>query len=267
MGPENATLATRMGYGTTQAMTQEQLDQLLEAMTRQAMTQEQLERLMQAMTPEQLDQLQEAGRAKVRRRPEEHKANTTRDSCDCDDDDCGGCDGCSGCDGCYDCVGTASVTKCSVTNKQEQEEQADRRHSAQPGSRAAEGRIPSQRKSGMAAATRPCSEMERDKANGEVEKAANTRPGSEAEGNEERGKANQTAGMNVLRVINEPTAAALAHGMDKYDDKVTAVFDLGGGTVNATILEIQKGVFEVKSTNSGEDFEGGSPAGTRPGSR
>ena len=66
--------------------------------------------------------------------------------------------------------------------------------------------------------------------------------------------------MNVLRVINEPTAAALAYGMDKTDDKVIAVFDLGGGTFDVSVLEIQKGVFEVKSTNGntflgGEDFD------------
>lgn len=66
--------------------------------------------------------------------------------------------------------------------------------------------------------------------------------------------------MNVLRVINEPTAAALAYGMDKTEDKVIAVFDLGGGTFDISILEIQKGVFEVKSTNGntflgGEDFD------------
>merc|ERR1711953_319323 len=72
--------------------------------------------------------------------------------------------------------------------------------------------------------------------------------------------AGQIAGLNVLRVINEPTAAALAYGMDKADDKVIAVFDLGGGTFDVSILEIQKGVFEVKSTNGntflgGEDFD------------
>jgi len=72
--------------------------------------------------------------------------------------------------------------------------------------------------------------------------------------------AGQIAGLNVLRVINEPTAAALAYGMDKSDDKVIAVFDLGGGTFDISILEIQKGVFEVKSTNGntflgGEDFD------------
>lgn len=72
--------------------------------------------------------------------------------------------------------------------------------------------------------------------------------------------AGQIAGLNVLRVINEPTAAALAYGMDKSEDKVIAVFDLGGGTFDISILEIQKGVFEVKSTNGdtflgGEDFD------------
>jgi molecular chaperone DnaK len=68
------------------------------------------------------------------------------------------------------------------------------------------------------------------------------------------------AGMEVLRVINEPTAAALAFGLDKTGDRVIAVYDLGGGTFDISILEIQKGVFEVKSTNGdthlgGEDFD------------
>merc|ERR1711868_21830 len=72
--------------------------------------------------------------------------------------------------------------------------------------------------------------------------------------------AGQIAGLNVLRVINEPTAAALAYGLDKSDDKVIAVYDLGGGTFDISVLEIQKGVFEVKSTNGdtllgGEDFD------------
>lgn len=72
--------------------------------------------------------------------------------------------------------------------------------------------------------------------------------------------AGQISGLNVLRVINEPTAAALAYGMDKADDKIIAVYDLGGGTFDISILEIQKGVFEVKSTNGdtflgGEDFD------------
>lgn len=72
--------------------------------------------------------------------------------------------------------------------------------------------------------------------------------------------AGQISGLNVLRVINEPTAAALAYGMDKTEDRIIAVYDLGGGTFDISILEIQKGVFEVKSTNGdtflgGEDFD------------
>jgi len=72
--------------------------------------------------------------------------------------------------------------------------------------------------------------------------------------------AGKIAGLNVLRVINEPTAAALAFGMEKSEDKLIAVYDLGGGTFDVSVLEIQKGVFEVKSTNGdtylgGEDFD------------
>lgn len=72
--------------------------------------------------------------------------------------------------------------------------------------------------------------------------------------------AGQIAGLNVLRVVNEPTAAALAYGLDKSTDSVIAVYDLGGGTFDISILEIQNGVFEVKSTNGdthlgGEDFD------------
>ncbi|VDO98716.1 unnamed protein product [Soboliphyme baturini] len=72
--------------------------------------------------------------------------------------------------------------------------------------------------------------------------------------------AGQISGLTVLRVINEPTAAALAYGLDKTEDKVIAVYDLGGGTFDISVLEIQKGVFEVKSTNGdthlgGEDFD------------
>lgn len=72
--------------------------------------------------------------------------------------------------------------------------------------------------------------------------------------------AGQIAGLNVLRVVNEPTAAALAYGLEKEEDRVIAVYDLGGGTFDISILEIQKGVFEVKSTNGdthlgGEDFD------------
>jgi molecular chaperone DnaK len=72
--------------------------------------------------------------------------------------------------------------------------------------------------------------------------------------------AHQIAGLEVLRVINEPTAAALAYGLDRAENSVIAVYDLGGGTFNISILEMQKGVFEVKSTNGdthlgGEDFD------------
>ncbi|KAF7973060.1 hypothetical protein HWV62_16362 [Athelia sp. TMB] len=72
--------------------------------------------------------------------------------------------------------------------------------------------------------------------------------------------AGQIAGLDVLRVINEPTAAALAYGLDRNDSSVIAVYDLGGGTFDISILEMQKGVFEVKSTNGdthlgGEDFD------------
>mmetsp|Transcript_18541 Transcript_18541/g.60485 ORF Transcript_18541/g.60485 Transcript_18541/m.60485 type:complete len:406 (+) Transcript_18541:53-1270(+) len=68
------------------------------------------------------------------------------------------------------------------------------------------------------------------------------------------------AGLNVMRIINEPTAAALAYGMDKKDGQVIAVYDLGGGTFDVSILEISGGVFEVKATNGdtllgGEDFD------------
>lgn len=72
--------------------------------------------------------------------------------------------------------------------------------------------------------------------------------------------AGQIAGLNVLRVVNEPTAAALAYGLEKEADRVIAVYDLGGGTFDISVLEIQNGVFEVKSTNGdthlgGEDFD------------
>src|SRR5450830_1247243 len=68
------------------------------------------------------------------------------------------------------------------------------------------------------------------------------------------------AGLNVLRIINEPTAASLAYGMDKKKDEKIAVFDLGGGTFDISILELGEGVFEVKATNGdtflgGEDFD------------
>ncbi|KAA0699074.1 molecular chaperone DnaK [Neorhizobium sp. P12A] len=72
--------------------------------------------------------------------------------------------------------------------------------------------------------------------------------------------AGRIAGLEVLRIINEPTAAALAYGLDKKDGKTIAVYDLGGGTFDISILEIGDGVFEVKSTNGdtflgGEDFD------------
>ncbi|KAI0970188.1 hsp70-like protein [Xylaria arbuscula] len=72
--------------------------------------------------------------------------------------------------------------------------------------------------------------------------------------------AGQISGLNVLRVVNEPTAAALAYGLEKEADRVVAVYDLGGGTFDISVLEIQNGVFEVKSTNGdthlgGEDFD------------
>jgi molecular chaperone DnaK len=72
--------------------------------------------------------------------------------------------------------------------------------------------------------------------------------------------AGKIAGLEVLRIINEPTAAALAYGMDKNEGKTIAVYDLGGGTFDISILEIGDGVFEVKSTNGdtflgGEDFD------------
>ena len=72
--------------------------------------------------------------------------------------------------------------------------------------------------------------------------------------------AGKIAGLEVKRIINEPTAAALAYGLDKKDEEKIAVFDLGGGTFDVSILEIGDGVFEVKSTNGdthlgGEDFD------------
>ncbi|OUD09649.1 molecular chaperone DnaK [Marivivens niveibacter] len=72
--------------------------------------------------------------------------------------------------------------------------------------------------------------------------------------------AGKIAGLEVLRIINEPTSAALAYGLDKEDTKTIAVYDLGGGTFDVTILEIDDGLFEVKSTNGdtflgGEDFD------------
>ncbi len=72
--------------------------------------------------------------------------------------------------------------------------------------------------------------------------------------------AGRIAGLEVLRIINEPTAAALAYGLDKNEGKTIAVYDLGGGTFDVSVLEIGDGVFEVKATNGdtflgGEDFD------------
>ncbi|MEM6945131.1 MAG: Hsp70 family protein, partial [Pseudomonadota bacterium] len=72
--------------------------------------------------------------------------------------------------------------------------------------------------------------------------------------------AGKIAGLEVLRIINEPTAAALAYGLDKDSTKTIAVYDLGGGTFDVSVLEIDDGLFEVKSTNGdtflgGEDFD------------
>ena len=94
-----------------------------------------------------------------------------------------------------------------------------------------------------------------------VEKAVITVPGyfndSQRQATKDAGK---IAGLEVLRIINEPTAAALAYGMDKKANGTIAVYDLGGGTFDISILEIGDGVFEVKSTNGntflgGEDFD------------
>ncbi len=68
------------------------------------------------------------------------------------------------------------------------------------------------------------------------------------------------AGLNVLRIVNEPTAAALAYGLDKKADETIAVYDLGGGTFDISILEVGEGVVEVKATNGdthlgGDDFD------------
>lgn len=72
--------------------------------------------------------------------------------------------------------------------------------------------------------------------------------------------AGQIAGLEVMRIINEPTAASLAYGMDKEGDRTIVVFDLGGGTFDITVLQLGEGVFEVKSTNGnthlgGDDFD------------
>src|SRR2546428_9277525 len=72
--------------------------------------------------------------------------------------------------------------------------------------------------------------------------------------------AGQIAGLEVLRIINEPTAAALAYGLDKKNDEIIAVYDLGGGTFDISVLQLGEGVFEVKATNGdthlgGDDFD------------
>src|SRR5207237_3414208 len=72
--------------------------------------------------------------------------------------------------------------------------------------------------------------------------------------------AGQIAGLEVLRIINEPTAAALAYGLDKKKDELVAVYDLGGGTFDISVLQLGEGVFEVKATNGdthlgGDDFD------------
>src|SRR5947209_20607675 len=69
-------------------------------------------------------------------------------------------------------------------------------------------------------------------------------------------EAGEIAGLEVLRIINEPTAAALAYGLDKQHDQTILVFDLGGGTFDVSLLEIGEGVFEVKATH-GDTHLGG----------
>src|SRR5207302_4835341 len=68
--------------------------------------------------------------------------------------------------------------------------------------------------------------------------------------------AGKIAGLNVLRIINEPTAASLAYGLEKESDQTVLVFDLGGGTFDVSVLELGEGVFEVKST-AGDNHLGG----------
>ncbi len=96
---------------------------------------------------------------------------------------------------------------------------------------------------------------------GKVEQAVITVPAYFNDAQRQATKdAGKIAGLEVLRIINEPTAAALAYGLDKREGKTIAVYDLGGGTFDISILEIGDGVFEVKSTNGdtflgGEDFD------------
>jgi len=94
-----------------------------------------------------------------------------------------------------------------------------------------------------------------------VEQAVITVPAYFNDGQREATKiAGQIAGLEVLRIINEPTAASLAYGLDKEGERTIAVYDLGGGTFDVTILQLGEGVFEVKSTNGdthlgGDDFD------------
>ena len=76
--------------------------------------------------------------------------------------------------------------------------------------------------------------------------------------------AGKIAGLEVLRIINEPTAASLAYGLDKKGDETIAVFDLGGGTFDISILQLGEGVFEVKSTNGDTHLGGGNCCSLRP---
>src|SRR3979490_1361458 len=81
--------------------------------------------------------------------------------------------------------------------------------------------------------------------------------------------AGQIAGLNVLRIINEPTAASLAYGLDKKANETILVFDLGGGTFDVSVLDVGDGVFEVKSTNGdthlgGDDYDRRTRSGPRP---
>jgi molecular chaperone DnaK len=104
-------------------------------------------------------------------------------------------------------------------------------------------------------------EIAADFAGGDVQDAVITVPAYFDDAQRQATKdAGRIAGLNVLRIINEPTAAALAYGLGEANAKTIAVFDLGGGTFDVSILEIGDGVFEVKSTNGdtylgGEDFD------------
>jgi molecular chaperone DnaK len=96
---------------------------------------------------------------------------------------------------------------------------------------------------------------------GKVDKAVITVPAYFSDSQRQATKdAGKIAGLEVLRIINEPTAAALAYGLDKEDEQTVLVFDLGGGTFDVSILELGDGVFEVKATSGnnrlgGDDFD------------